>query len=99
MIKLVSADINPIGGISKTDLKAFIAYARDTFDLPVLDRRVLAAPNVHYYLSLRPERSFLIATPTAELEPITESYVQADEVCHDLLRNLVFAMLTVALTG
>ncbi|KAF8504123.1 hypothetical protein JB92DRAFT_2968916, partial [Gautieria morchelliformis] len=56
-----SADINPIGGISKTDLKRFIAYARDAFDLPILD-------------------SFLNAVPTAELEPITETYVQADEV-------------------
>lgn len=55
-----SADINPIGGISKTDLKSFIAYARDAFELPIL-------------------RSFLTAVPTAELEPITESYVQADE--------------------
>jgi hypothetical protein len=33
-----SADINPIGSISKTDLKKFIAYARDAFDLPVLER-------------------------------------------------------------
>ncbi|KAK0457751.1 uncharacterized protein EV420DRAFT_1547161 [Desarmillaria tabescens] len=33
-----SADINPIGGISKTDLKKFIAYARDSFDLPILDK-------------------------------------------------------------
>lgn len=56
-----SADINPIGGISKTDLKRFIAYARDNFDLPILD-------------------SFLTATPTAELEPITKDYVQSDEV-------------------
>lgn len=55
-----SADINPIGGISKTDLKKFIAYARDAFDLPILD-------------------SFLNATPTAELEPITKTYVQSDE--------------------
>lgn len=55
-----SADINPIGGISKTDLKSFIAYARDAFSLPIL-------------------HSFLTATPTAELEPITENYVQADE--------------------
>lgn len=55
-----SADINPIGGISKTDLKSFIAYARDSFDLPVLE-------------------SFLTATPTAELEPITKDYVQSDE--------------------
>jgi len=55
-----SADVNPIGGISKTDLKRFIAYARDAFNLPVLD-------------------SFLNAVPTAELEPITAQYVQADE--------------------
>lgn len=55
-----SADINPIGGISKTDLKSFIAYAGAAFDLPILD-------------------SFLNATPTAELEPITKEYVQSDE--------------------
>ena len=55
-----SADINPIGGISKTDLKAFIAYARDAFDLPILN-------------------DFLEATPTAELEPISDTYVQSDE--------------------
>ncbi|KAK0202995.1 hypothetical protein DFS33DRAFT_1344182 [Desarmillaria ectypa] len=55
-----SADINPIGGISKTDLKKFIAYARDSFDMPILEK-------------------FLDAVPTAELEPITENYVQADE--------------------
>ncbi|TKY84625.1 hypothetical protein EX895_006527 [Sporisorium graminicola] len=55
-----SADINPIGGISKTDLKSFIAYARDAFSLPIL-------------------HAFLTAVPTAELEPITETYVQADE--------------------
>ncbi|KAK9463914.1 uncharacterized protein V1516DRAFT_632342 [Lipomyces oligophaga] len=55
-----SADINPIGGISKTDLKAFIAYARDTYRMPIL-------------------QSFLDATPTAELEPITDTYVQSDE--------------------
>ncbi|PPQ90755.1 hypothetical protein CVT25_010144, partial [Psilocybe cyanescens] len=55
-----SADINPIGGISKTDLKKFIAYAEHAFDLPIL-------------------QSFLDAVPTAELEPITETYVQSDE--------------------
>ncbi|KAI0339491.1 glutamine-dependent NAD(+) synthetase with GAT domain-containing protein [Trametopsis cervina] len=55
-----SADINPIGAISKVDLKKFIAYARDAFELPVL-------------------QGFLDAVPTAELEPITETYVQADE--------------------
>ncbi|KAH0582886.1 glutamine-dependent NAD(+) synthetase [Termitomyces sp. 'cryptogamus'] len=55
-----SADINPIGGISKTDLKKFIAYAEHAFDLPIL-------------------ASFLDAVPTAELEPMTENYVQSDE--------------------
>ncbi|KAK7060897.1 glutamine-dependent NAD(+) synthetase [Paramarasmius palmivorus] len=55
-----SADINPIGGISKTDLKKFIAYSREAFDLPIL-------------------ANFLDAVPTAELEPITENYVQSDE--------------------
>ncbi|KAM0749771.1 glutamine-dependent NAD synthetase with GAT domain-containing protein [Meredithblackwellia eburnea MCA 4105] len=55
-----SADVNPIGAISKTDLKRFIAYAEGAFNLPIL-------------------HEFLTATPTAELEPITEDYVQADE--------------------
>ncbi|EME39320.1 hypothetical protein DOTSEDRAFT_56743 [Dothistroma septosporum NZE10] len=56
-----SADINPIGGISKTDLKRFINWAETNFDLPILQQ-------------------FLDAVPTAELEPITETYVQSDEV-------------------
>ncbi|KAG5220027.1 glutamine-dependent NAD(+) synthetase [Salix suchowensis] len=44
------ADINPIGGISKSDLKRFIATLV----------------------------THLISVPTAELEPKTETYVQAD---------------------
>ncbi|THC90686.1 hypothetical protein EYZ11_009861 [Aspergillus tanneri] len=55
-----SADINPIGSISKTDLKGFIAWASKSFDMPVLEE-------------------FIHAIPTAELEPITENYVQSDE--------------------
>ena len=55
-----SADINPIGGISKTDLKSFIQHAQTKFSLPVLE-------------------AFLTAIPTAELEPITSTYVQSDE--------------------
>lgn len=55
-----SADINPIGGISKTDLKSFISYASNEFSMPIL-------------------QSFIDAVPTAELEPITENYVQSDE--------------------
>ncbi|KAK4070132.1 uncharacterized protein Triagg1_6553 [Trichoderma aggressivum f. europaeum] len=55
-----SADLNPIGSISKTDLKRFITWASKNFDMPILDE-------------------FYHATPTAELEPITENYVQSDE--------------------
>jgi NAD+ synthase (glutamine-hydrolysing) len=55
-----SADINPIGSISKTDLKKFLGWSRTAFSLPIL-------------------QEFLDATPTAELEPITDDYVQSDE--------------------
>ncbi|GMG40519.1 unnamed protein product [Ambrosiozyma monospora] len=55
-----SADINPIGGISKTDLISFIKWAEISFKLPIL-------------------KEFIDATPTAELEPITDSHVQSDE--------------------
>lgn len=39
-----SADINPIGGISKTDLKKFLYYARDKFNLPVISDIASAVP-------------------------------------------------------
>ncbi|PKI85565.1 NAD(+) synthase (glutamine-hydrolyzing) [Malassezia vespertilionis] len=39
-----AADLNPIGGISKTDLKRFIAYARDAFHLLILDEFLEAPP-------------------------------------------------------
>nr|CAD7454128.1 unnamed protein product [Timema tahoe] len=39
-----SADINPIGGISKTDLKSFLGYARTRFNLPILLEIVSAPP-------------------------------------------------------
>nr|XP_045008151.1 glutamine-dependent NAD(+) synthetase isoform X1 [Jaculus jaculus] len=38
-----SADINPIGGISKTDLRAFVQFCVDRFQLPAL-RAILSAP-------------------------------------------------------
>jgi NH3-dependent NAD+ synthetase len=37
-LMICQADINPIGGISKTDLKKFIAYAQQAFDVPILQR-------------------------------------------------------------
>ncbi len=39
-----SADINPIGGISKTDLKSFIAWAMKAFNLPILEEFLTAVP-------------------------------------------------------
>lgn len=39
-----SADLNPIGGISKTDLKRFIASAKDKFDMPILEEFLDATP-------------------------------------------------------
>ncbi|XP_022362428.1 glutamine-dependent NAD(+) synthetase isoform X2 [Enhydra lutris kenyoni] len=38
-----SADVNPIGGISKTDLKAFVQFCVERFQLPAL-QGILAAP-------------------------------------------------------
>lgn len=38
-----SADINPIGGISKTDLKMFLNYVKDKFNLSVI-KDIVAAP-------------------------------------------------------
>lgn len=55
-----AADINPIGSISKTDLKRFILWAGENFEMPLL-------------------KDFIDAPPTAELEPITDDYVQSDE--------------------
>lgn len=75
--------MNPIGGISKTDLKKFIAYAQEMFDLPILKKYVAYFPHIRLNAPLTsacPLPSFLDATPTAELEPITENYVQSDEV-------------------
>ena len=55
-----SGDINPIGGISKLDLRRFLKWAEDHLGYPALGE-IVKAP------------------PTAELEPITETYTQTDE--------------------
>ncbi|XP_055525563.1 glutamine-dependent NAD(+) synthetase isoform X2 [Wyeomyia smithii] len=39
-----SADVNPIGGISKADLKRFLLFAKDKFKLPVVSEIVTAPP-------------------------------------------------------
>nr|CAG8545687.1 9640_t:CDS:10 [Entrophospora candida] len=68
-----SADINPIGAISKIDLRKFIEYARNEFGLSMLDE--LSSNHEPYLIII----IFLNAVPTAELEPITNDYVQSDE--------------------
>ena len=55
-----SGDINPIGGISKHDLRRFLNWAKDALGYSAL-AEIIEAP------------------PTAELEPITETYTQTDE--------------------
>ena len=55
-----SGDINPIGGISKQDLRRFLSWAKDELGYSALSE-IVDAP------------------PTAELEPITETYTQTDE--------------------
>ncbi|CDM29646.1 hypothetical protein DTO013E5_6037 [Penicillium roqueforti] len=39
-----SADLNPIGSISKVDLKKFIAWSGQSFDLPILEEFIHATP-------------------------------------------------------
>ena len=55
-----SGDINPIGGISKLDLRRFLKWAEHHLGYAALGE-IVEAP------------------PTAELEPITETYTQTDE--------------------
>ncbi|KAJ2122024.1 glutamine-dependent NAD(+) synthetase [Coemansia sp. RSA 720] len=40
-----SADLNPIGSISKSDLRKYVAFSRDAMDLPVLDEFLSAMPS------------------------------------------------------
>ncbi|EGC33152.1 glutamine-dependent NAD(+) synthetase [Dictyostelium purpureum] len=56
-----SADINPIGGMSKLDLRFFLEWVGKNRDMGSI-------------------LTVLTAEPTAELEPVTENYVQQDEI-------------------
>lgn len=58
-----AADINPIGGISKSDLKRFLEWA--------------STPDSG--LEFRSLTEIVKSPPTAELEPIEEAYTQTDE--------------------
>jgi NAD+ synthase (glutamine-hydrolysing) len=37
-----SADLNPLGAISKRDLKSFISWAAKNFDMPILEEFIHA---------------------------------------------------------
>lgn len=50
-----SADLNPIGAISKTDLKRFIAFAETHFDLPILKEWVF------YFVRKKASTEFMVA--------------------------------------
>lgn len=39
-----SADVNPIGGISKTDLRRFLHFCREKFTMPIVDDIIKAPP-------------------------------------------------------
>jgi NAD+ synthase (glutamine-hydrolysing) len=77
-----SADINPIGGISKTDLKRFIGYAAKEFDMPMLQGYAHTLLRSAFMRMMEPQLtcSFLDATPTAELIPLgADKRPQSDE--------------------
>lgn len=80
-----SADINPIGGISKTDLKTFLLYAADAFGYPALKGIVLAPPTAELRPMAHSEPQFgkssswtcsktlaVLDTPLAPAPPIVE---------------------------
>ena len=101
-----SADLNPIGGISKTDLRSFCKFMAPRY---LELKRLAFLPPLHFYLMFHvvnlmvsmPTLAFppyctschsiLAAKPTAELEPITSSHVQNDEVRS---HGIVFSMAT-----
>ncbi len=89
-----SADVNPIGGISKTDLKRFLVYARTQYAAVVFFGGVscgLTGFALAKRFGLTALDAVLAAPPTAELEPLQEGRtVQTDE--EDM--GLTYAELT-----
>lgn len=77
MTSCSSADLNPIGAISKRDLKSFISWAANNFDMPILEEFIHATRTKSITWLGHKTTNTNIAT--AELEPITENYVQSDE--------------------
>ncbi len=77
-----SADINPIGSISKRDLDGFLRYAMAQWGLDSLERFArLLLPRECCFMEQKDPFRILDAPATAELEPLQEGrLVQTDEV-------------------
>ena len=86
-----SADLNPVGSISKTDLRSFCKFMVPHY--PEL-RKSASSPLLNEEVSLSP-LSVLSAKPTAELEPATPSHTQNDEVT--MTTSLFVSMATCSL--
>lgn len=81
-----SADLNPIGSISKTDLKSFLLYAADSYKLPALVGIVKAPPTAelrpmeHSTTQFGIESTWTpmnlseIVDPLPELPPLVEDF-------------------------
>jgi NAD+ synthase (glutamine-hydrolysing) len=67
-----SADINPIGSISKVDLKKFIAWAKVQFELPILQEFLDATPTAE----LTP---YSAEAPQADEEEMGMTYAELSE--------------------
>lgn len=81
-----SGDINPIGSISKGDLKSFLVWASTNLGYPALAEIVSSLVEVVICASLKVE-----APPTAELRPTVEGEpAQLDEVDMGMTYNVGF---------
>ena len=67
-----AADLNPIGGINKTDLKAFLIYFGNKYNLPVLAEVAGATPSAE----LRPQKPGEVQSDEKEMGM---TYAELDE--------------------
>lgn len=71
-----SADLNPIGAISKTDLRSFVRYAKDEFNIPCLKDIAEAPPTAELepLSSGRTDLTFtsLVLTDCDQLLPVAQ---------------------------
>jgi NAD+ synthase (glutamine-hydrolysing) len=83
-----SADINPIGSISKMDLRRFLIYAQEAFSLDILKESVFNVPIIQY--DVDHIFRFISATPSAELIPLPEGVTEQSDEASVLLAIHLF---------